>query len=135
MRHRGNLVEPRRHHSEDDMLSLFRHIGGGCVATGVSRIANWCEIDRESVKKWSDFFGRIPARWYEIIQQCSIEHTGVRFDIDFMETDAKRRKCLKCQDEFMSHSVGNRICNTCKGTKEWRQKINGLDDGYKTMEK
>lgn len=28
--------------------------------------------------------------------------------------DIKQRKCLKCQQQFPSKSIGNRICYSCK---------------------
>lgn len=34
--------------------------------------------------------------------------------------DAKIRKCLRCQASFHSHGAGNRICETCKSSHDWR---------------
>ena len=45
-------------------------------------------------------------------------------------TSAKIRKCLRCQGSFHSHGAGNRICDPCKGTNEWRS---GGDDYYRVM--
>lgn len=33
---------------------------------------------------------------------------------------AKIRKCLRCTTSFYSHGAGNRICDTCKSSHEWR---------------
>jgi len=118
------VVHQRRHHSEQDIIALYSHIGDGVVTTGINRIADWCGITRDSVRRWSEFFGRIPDKWYETVQQCSIEYTGVRFDIDFMETGAMSRSCLRCSRKFMSAGIGNRICDHCKGSEEWQQLIN-----------
>lgn len=32
----------------------------------------------------------------------------------------KRRKCLRCQSNFQSGWVGERICSRCKNTSAWR---------------
>lgn len=45
-------------------------------------------------------------------------------------SDAKIRKCLRCGSSFHSHGAGNRICEPCKGSNEWRS---GGDDYYRVM--
>jgi hypothetical protein len=45
-------------------------------------------------------------------------------------SNAKIRKCLKCSSSFHSHGIGNRICDTCKGSSEW---ASGGDDYYRVM--
>jgi hypothetical protein len=44
--------------------------------------------------------------------------------------DAKIRKCLRCSTSFHSHGSGNRICETCKSSHEWRA---GSEDYYRVM--
>ena len=39
----------------------------------------------------------------------------------------KARKCLMCQDEFVSAGIGQRICPTCKNTHAWRSGRGCLD--------
>jgi hypothetical protein len=34
--------------------------------------------------------------------------------------EQKRRRCLRCQDEFDSEWVGDRICGRCKQSSAWR---------------
>ena len=36
---------------------------------------------------------------------------------------AKTRKCLRCEDDFMSEWAGERICSRCKGSSAWRSGI------------
>ena len=35
----------------------------------------------------------------------------------------QKRACLKCGGSFNSKGPGNRICNDCKGSPEWRSGI------------
>ena len=44
--------------------------------------------------------------------------------------NAKIRKCLRCQSSFHSHGAGNRICEPCKGSNEWRS---GGDVYYRVL--
>lgn len=43
---------------------------------------------------------------------------------------AKIRKCLRCSTSFHSYGSGNRICDTCKSSHEWR---GGCEDYYRVM--
>jgi hypothetical protein len=43
---------------------------------------------------------------------------------------AKIRKCLRCATSFHSHGAGNRICDTCKSSHEWRS---GGSDYYHVL--
>ncbi len=45
--------------------------------------------------------------------------------------DQKTRSCLKCQDEFVSSWVGERICPRCKNSQGWR--TSGADFELKGM--
>ena len=36
------------------------------------------------------------------------------------------RSCLRCQTEFVSESIDNRICPDCKGSDEWKHSEQGL---------
>ena len=36
------------------------------------------------------------------------------------------RSCLRCQTEFVSESIDNRICPNCKGSDEWKHSEQGL---------
>ncbi len=38
-----------------------------------------------------------------------------------MPFERKTRKCLMCGSEFTSEHVGNRVCQSCKGTAAWRE--------------
>jgi hypothetical protein len=37
--------------------------------------------------------------------------------------ERKRRKCLRCQEPFMSSWPGERVCTTCKSSSDWRDGI------------
>jgi hypothetical protein len=37
--------------------------------------------------------------------------------------ERKRRKCLRCQNAFVSSWPGERICSPCKSTSAWREGI------------
>jgi hypothetical protein len=36
---------------------------------------------------------------------------------------SKPRRCLKCQNEFLSTWPGHRVCDRCKHTSAWREGI------------
>ena len=44
--------------------------------------------------------------------------------------DAKIRKCLRCCTSFHSSGAGNRVCETCKCSHEWRS---GGSDYYHVL--
>ncbi|MDB9704346.1 hypothetical protein N8000_11290 [Rhodospirillales bacterium] len=33
----------------------------------------------------------------------------------------KKRRCLMCGENFVSHHYGERVCPSCKGTAAWRE--------------
>ena len=35
--------------------------------------------------------------------------------------EAKRRKCLMCEEAFLSEWPGERVCRSCKSTSAWRE--------------
>ena len=37
------------------------------------------------------------------------------------DDERKTRKCLMCEDPFLSEWAGERICRKCKSSKNWRR--------------
>lgn len=37
--------------------------------------------------------------------------------------ERKHRKCLRCQETFVSSWPGERVCTPCKSSSEWRDGI------------
>ena len=125
---------PARKHLEEDMVSLFRTTGCGNYALGIRRIANWCGITEKHVRFWFDYQQRIPDRRFDEVQKCCHYFSGKRVEIRIANEDVAMRKCLRCAGSFESTHIGNRICNQCKGQRNFKKELGGLDE-YRTLAK
>lgn len=102
----------------------------------VQKTGPWTDRDIETlIEMWhmrysnADIAGALERAENAVAIKASRLSLPPRRDLEGA-ADAKIRKCLRCQGSFHSHGAGNRICDPCKGSNEWRS---GGDDYYRVM--
>ena len=76
-------------------------------------------IDGETARQ---LIGRLPGRTYDAIsmKMSQFRESRVTADCGCQPINQKKRTCLKCSCKFVSMWNGERICERCKWSDEWR---------------
>jgi len=106
------------------------------VDAGSTRAGLWTQADIETlIEMWhmkytnSDIADALERAENAVAIKASRLSLPPRRDLEG-QTDAKIRKCLRCSTRFHSYGSGNRICDTCKSSHEWRS---GGEDYYRVI--
>jgi len=108
------------------MFNLMRTIGEGQFTTGIRRVSKWIGVQDKYIRFWMENRQRIPEHFIEEIQQCCEHYSGNRVPLRIENDQRKVRSCLRCQTNFPSEGIGNRICDKCKSSDEYKSAKRGI---------
>ena len=115
-----------RKHLEQDMFNLMRAIGEGQYTTGIRRVSKWINIQEKHIRFWMENRQRIPEHWVDEIQRCCEHYSGSRVPLRIENDQRAVRSCLRCRIKFPSEGIGNRICEKCKSSEEFKSAKMGI---------